>query len=89
MVNVKKYSVEAGKSCLPFKDKIGLHFNITEGQPLSRPVPQTLVDKNDCFLGKKGFWSAHDKIDPNEIRRGLNYVTQRVLIKISKSLFSD
>jgi len=74
MVNVEKYSLEAGKRCLPFKDKIGLHFNITEGQPLSRPVPQTLVDKNGFFLGKKGFWSAHDKMDAEEIR--LELITQ-------------
>ncbi|CBY34940.1 unnamed protein product [Oikopleura dioica] len=71
MVNVKKYSVEAGKNCFRFKEKIGLHFNITEGQPLARPVPQTLVDNKGCLLGKKGFWSAHDKMEPEEIRRGL------------------
>ena len=69
MVNVEQYSLEAAKLCLPFRDKIGLHFNITEGGPLSRPVPQTLVDKENCFLGKKGFWSAHDKMNPEEIRQ--------------------
>ena len=52
-----------------FSGRIGLHFNLTEGKPLTRA--KSLVDQNGIFLGKAGFWSSHASLDSNEIHEEL------------------
>lgn len=47
-----------------YKVKFGLHFNLTEGNPLSECASLTNVDGS--FFGKGGFWSSHEKIDSRE-----------------------
>lgn len=33
---------------------MGLHINVTEGAPLAKPVPKSLVGFNECFIGPSG-----------------------------------
>lgn len=49
---------------------VGLHFNVTEGTPISSPVHiPTLVDREGFFLGKQGFWEAcmDSKVNPDHV----------------------
>lgn len=70
-------AVELGKGCnIP----MGLHFNITEGSPVtkSESVP-SLVDSSGCFLGKMGFREAlkHGKVQCKEVELELEAQIQK------------
>ena len=54
---------------IKFSKRIGLHFNLTEGKPLTNP--KSLTEKNGIFLGKSGFWNNHASFDSSEIREEL------------------
>ena len=75
LVNVPIFSEDAAKSFkkllgFSFANRIGLHFNLTEGRPLS-PDTVSLVDNNGYFLGKAGFWNSHKLFNSDEIRKEL------------------
>lgn len=54
------------------KIPVGLHFNITEGYPLSDPqLVSSLVRSDGKFLGKTGFWTC-SKIAPLHVELELN-----------------
>ena len=60
MVTVPTFSKEAAERVLKFKGRIGLHFNITEGAPITTATSFT---KEGVFLGKAKFWETHESID--------------------------
>ena len=53
---------------LSYNGSIGLHFNLTEGQPISNQPLKTLTDSNGNFFGKQKFWEKRDSFCSREIR---------------------
>ena len=49
--------------------KVGLHLNLTEGRPISKPsFVQSLVDDNGNFLGKMGLREKLATVSESEVR---------------------
>ena len=62
---------EAGAKLLARQQlPVGLHFNLTEGGPVSKPeLVASLVNEDGRFMGKQAFWAAD--VDPEHVRTEL------------------
>ena len=69
LVNVDELSRQGAQLCQSYASRIGLHFNLTEGAPLT--ACPSLTTKDGLFRGKEGYWSTHLEISANEVEAEL------------------